>query len=110
MGQLLVVLHVTPVGFTCLRVVKQLELIPGLLAGLFLLSPGAPVNNCRWASIQWTWDQWNGFATVPVAGHWSKPLWSRTWIRSPGRKLQASSRKLQAASLTKQDSGIIKDI
>ena len=35
----------------------QLELIPGLLAGLFLLSPGAPVNNCRWASIQWTWDQ-----------------------------------------------------
>ena len=37
---------------------EQPELIPGLLAGLFLLSPGAPVNNCRWASIQWTWDQW----------------------------------------------------
>jgi hypothetical protein len=39
------------------------ELIPGLLAGLFLLSPGAPLNNCRWASIQWTWDQikWSGF-------------------------------------------------
>ena len=32
-------------------------LIPGLLAVDRLLSPGAPVNNCRWASIQWTWDQ-----------------------------------------------------
>ena len=19
----------------------------------------------------WTWDQWDGFATVPVAAHWS---------------------------------------
>ena len=48
--------HHTPVRWR-LCAVKQLELIPGLLAGLFLLSPGAPVNNCRWASIQWTWDQ-----------------------------------------------------
>jgi len=29
LGQLLVVLHVTPVGFTRLRAVKQPELIPG---------------------------------------------------------------------------------
>ncbi len=45
------------VGLTIAQTRAQLELIPGLLAGLFLLSPGAPVNNCRWASIQWTWDQ-----------------------------------------------------
>jgi len=32
-------------------------LIPGHMAGLFLLSPGAPVNNCRWASIHMSWDQ-----------------------------------------------------
>ena len=37
--------HHTPVRWR-LCAVKQLELIPGLLAGLFLLSPGAPVNNC----------------------------------------------------------------
>ena len=29
----------------------------GQLTGDNLISPGAPVNNCRWASIQWTWDQ-----------------------------------------------------
>jgi len=51
-GQLLVVV-------SCTNQHAQLELIPGLLAGLFLLSPGAPVNNCRWASIQWTWDQFS---------------------------------------------------
>ena len=45
--------------------------MPDPLAGLFLLSPGAPVNNCRWASIQWIWDQWTSilcrvFRTGPL--------------------------------------------
>ena len=88
-------------------------LIPGLLAGLFLLSPGAPVNNCRWASIQWTWDQVYCLrdlidlrsvinAWIQAAAHWYH-MWStyQPWLSG-----WAASFKLQASSLT---SGTIPD-
>jgi len=88
--------------------VPQLELIPGLLAGLFLLSPGAPVNNCRWASIQWTWDQCRksdpGTCTGPAA---VGPNVDRIpGLQASSSKQQATSYKQQAASLTKKNKGL----
>ena len=66
----------------------QLELIPGLLAGVFLLSPGAPVNNCRWASIQWTWDQCRksdpGTYTDPWSLNEALHCSYDDWLQGPG--------------------------
>ena len=115
-------------------------LVPGLLAGLFLLSPGAPVNNCRWASIQWTWDQLRGDRGKPTerllvqlgwAVHWASTLKLQArkefvarngsesiqvlvnhwrWLEANGYKQQAASCKRQAASLTRKYYNDIQDI
>jgi len=98
----------------------QPKLIPGLLAVDRLLSPGAPVNNCRWASIQWTWDQkvimkrikHNDLTHYFLRDHCTLPA---SYLASCKKffksiKPQASSSKPQASSLTRKDSRIIKDI
>jgi len=42
-----------------LKLIKtaQLKLEPWSIGSGYRVSPGAPVNNCRRASIQWTWGQ-----------------------------------------------------
>ena len=83
-----------------LLAMRASPLIPGLLAVDRLLSPGAPVNNCRWASIQWTWDQ----ETDPViqqSGVAKKLEGPAAFldIQEGRTEPQASSRKQQASSV-----------
>ena len=40
------------------------------------LIPGPSVNLQETKLAGWTWDQWDGFATVPVAARWSTSAWA----------------------------------
>ena len=68
------------------------------------LSPGAPVNNCRWASlkIMLLAGRKKGIMSKQkiLINHWR-------WLEARGYKQQAASCKRQAASLTRKNYNVI---